>query len=246
MSEAFIRKMLDAYPGADLGDLVLEEGTRRIAEVNRAGLGRQIELLLQLGLNEAKIRRMLATTSDGRREEESDPRLSRYPQVGVNADWQGPAWFLGPGTANRTPGARYLLSEEEGNWEVVRRWYVENGYAGIPAEYRDDIDGHSDVIVTVGQYGSLSEALDALDAQPEDPDWTVPSVLKGKVDALPGKRPEAPTPQPNRRNTVPNGNRTQRPHAAPHGVPAQRRHADPPPERGSLHDPAAILARYRT
>lgn len=246
MSEAFIRKMLAAYPGADLGDLVLEEATRRIAEVNRAGLGRQIELLLQLGLNEAKIRRMLATTSDGRREEESDPRLSRYPQVGVNADWQGPAWFLGPGTANRTPGARYLLSEEEGNWEVVRRWYVDDNYAGIPAEYRDDIDGHNDVIVTVEQYGSLSEALDALDAQPGDPDWTVPSVLRGKVDALPRKRPEAPTPQADRRTTVPNGNQKQRPHATPNGAAANRRHADPPPERGSRNDPAATLARYRT
>ena len=123
MSEAFIRKMLAAYPGADLDDLVLDVATRRIAEVNQAGLGRQIEWLLQLGLNEAKISRVLAATSDGRREEESDPRLSRYPQVGVNADWQGPAWFLGPGVANRTAGARYLVSEEDGNWEVVRRWY---------------------------------------------------------------------------------------------------------------------------
>ena len=123
MSEAFIRKMLAAYPGADLDDLVLDVATRRIAEVNQAGLGRQIEWLLQLGLDEAKISRVLAATSDGRREEESDPRLSRYPQVGVNADWQGPAWFLGPGVANRTAGARYLVSEEDGNWEVVRRWY---------------------------------------------------------------------------------------------------------------------------
>lgn len=62
---------------------------------------------------------------------------------------------------------------------------------------------------------------------PDDPDWTVPSVRAGRVDALPGKRAAS---LQNQRNATP----------------PPRRHADPPPERGPLQDPAAILARYRT
>ena len=66
---------------------------------------------------------------------------------------------------------------------------------------------------------------------PDDPDWTVPSVRAGRVDALPRKEPAAPQ---NHRNAAPLGNS------------GRRRHADPPPAASSRNDPAAILARYRT
>jgi len=51
----------------------------------------------------------------------------RYRHCGLNADWCVSAWHLSCGTANTVSGDRYLLDNEDGSYEVVRRFYGEDG-----------------------------------------------------------------------------------------------------------------------
>lgn len=90
--------------------------------------------------------------------------LPQLLQVGLNADWSAPAYFVGPGTPNRTPGAIYLVENEDSKWEFVRRWYADDDYRGLPEKYRDYADGN-DAIVRVSPLFDYAEtALRWLDA----------------------------------------------------------------------------------
>lgn len=82
------------------------------------------------------------------------------PFVGLNADWSVRAWQLTPGRANVTPGAAYLLDDDEaGEWVIVRRWYLDDNYAGIPDEYAAWADGDNDAIVSLHAASTPQAAL---------------------------------------------------------------------------------------
>ena len=87
------------------------------------------------------------------------------PQVGLNADWAVPAYFLGPGSPNRTAGATYLLDTEDGRWILVRRWYVDDDYAGMPEEFRAEADGDNDAIVELARFETAPDAVAFIEAE---------------------------------------------------------------------------------
>ena len=96
----------------------------------------------------------------------AEARLRGMAQVGLNADWNSAAYFLGPGTPNRTPGAAYLLDNEDGEWEIVRRWYADDNYAGLPEElYRTYADGNDAIVRVSPLFGTVAEAFAWLDAR---------------------------------------------------------------------------------
>ena len=95
----------------------------------------------------------------------AEARLRGMAQVGLNADWISAAYFLGPGVPNRTPGAAYLLDNEDGEWEIVRRWYADDNYAGLPEElYRTYADGNDAIVRVSPLFGTVAEAFAWLDA----------------------------------------------------------------------------------
>jgi len=95
----------------------------------------------------------------------AEARLRGMAQVGLNADWISAAYFLGPGVPNRTPGAAYLLDNEDGEWEIVRRWYADDDYAGLPEQYRSYADGNDAIVRVAPMFGTVAEAFAWLDAR---------------------------------------------------------------------------------
>ena len=69
--------------------------------------------------------------------------------VGLNADWIASAYHLSDGKANQDPGEYYLLDDEDGSWSLVRRWYVDNNYEGLPENLKPEADGSNDVVHVV-------------------------------------------------------------------------------------------------
>jgi len=94
----------------------------------------------------------------------AEDRLRDMGQVGLNADWISAAYFIGPGRPNRTPGAAYLLDNEDGQWEIVRRWYADDDYADLPEKYRDYADGNDAIVRVSPLFDTPSEAFAWLDA----------------------------------------------------------------------------------
>jgi len=72
--------------------------------------------------------------------------------VGLNADWLVSAWSLGGGSTPYGGGAYYLVDNENDTWGIVRRWYVDEDYAGLPRRYQRDADGHNDAIVEIATF----------------------------------------------------------------------------------------------
>lgn len=87
-------------------------------------------------------------------------------QVGLNADWSVSAYFLGPGTPNVTPGAAYLiLNEDDRTWRLVRRWNADDDYSGLPAEYRADYADGNDAIIEYKRFPTAAAAADFVRAK---------------------------------------------------------------------------------
>ena len=70
---------------------------------------------------------------------------------GFNADWCVSAYHLGNGAPNHEPGGIYLIDNEDGTWDVSRRYHVEDGYAPAPDVLRAALptlfDGSNDAVV---------------------------------------------------------------------------------------------------
>jgi hypothetical protein len=82
-----------------------------------------------------------------------------FTRCGLNGDWNCDAWHVGPSTnANERGGDLYLLDNEEGGWIVVRRWYVEGDYQGLPSGYSAYSDGANDAIVELLETQNLGVA----------------------------------------------------------------------------------------
>jgi hypothetical protein len=94
----------------------------------------------------------------------AEARLRGMGMVGLNADWISSAYFLGPGIPNRTPGAAYLLDNEDGEWEIVRRWYADDDYAGLPAQYREYADGNDAIVRVSPIFDTVEDAFAWIDA----------------------------------------------------------------------------------
>lgn len=83
-------------------------------------------------------------------------------RCGLNADWIDDAWHVGPSSeANVNGGDFYVLDDSDyGVWLVVRRFYVDDDYAGISDEHRAIwADGANDAIPELGEFASFSEAV---------------------------------------------------------------------------------------
>lgn len=53
-------------------------------------------------------------------------RSQGYPSAGLNADWSVTAFHLGPsGVPNTNDGDFYLVENDDGSWEIVQRFYMD-------------------------------------------------------------------------------------------------------------------------
>ncbi len=89
---------------------------------------------------------------------------------GSNADWFSAAYHLGNGAPNHEPGGVYLLDNEDGNWSVIRRYYVTgdgNDYEGasdaLRAALPESFDGYNDAFVPLVEPMDPGEAAQWLE-----------------------------------------------------------------------------------
>ena len=83
-------------------------------------------------------------------------------RCGLYADWSDDAWHVGPSSeAIAHVGDFYVLDDSDyGVWLVVRRYYVDDDYAGISDEHRAIwADGANDAIPELGEFATFSEAV---------------------------------------------------------------------------------------
>lgn len=73
-----------------------------------------------------------------------------YRPCGLNADWCVDAWHLSEGAPNTTSGDLYLLDDEQGTYEIVRRYYNDDAAR---------MDGSDDHVETLAAGLSLAAAL---------------------------------------------------------------------------------------
>lgn len=71
--------------------------------------------------------------------------LGSSDNVGYNSDWSVAAWKVGPGRPNYSQGAMYILDNEDGKAQLVRRWYPDQ--AGDRAEPMFNPDDGTEVEV---------------------------------------------------------------------------------------------------
>ena len=73
--------------------------------------------------------------------------------VGLSGDWSVSAWTM--------PGDKFLVDEEDadGNWSIVRRYYVDDDYVGIPTAAAHEADGFNDVLIVFDTL-TFDEAVD--------------------------------------------------------------------------------------
>jgi len=69
-------------------------------------------------------------------------RLGRPLRLG--ADWGVTTWALYDNW--------YLSDNEDDSYSVIRRWYLDDDYAGLPEKYRDWADGHNDAFVEIATF----------------------------------------------------------------------------------------------
>lgn len=86
---------------------------------------------------------------------------------GLNADWGVSAYHLGDGAPNHEPGGVYLLDNEDGTWDIVRRYYRDDSYEGAPDVLRaalpESFDGSNDAMVPLMECMDPGEAAQWLD-----------------------------------------------------------------------------------